>query len=126
VVEALENREDLGDPDATAHELEQMYANQKDADQWKSGETGDIAGKSNQLAHAEVYQHLRIPVEPCEREVHSCAHAPEGPVELDDAYMSEAAIIAGRQLAKAGFRLADLSNGIWANSIVIRSCALAR
>ena len=90
-----------------------MYAGQKDADSWKPGSTSDIAWESNQLAREQIYQALRMPVEPCEPGVNSCAHAPGGPVELDDAYMNRAATIAGQQLAKAGFRLASLLNGIW-------------
>jgi len=83
------------------------------ADSWKPGRTSDIAWESNQLARAQIYQALGIPVEPCEPEVNSCVHAPGGPVALDDAYMNKAATIAGEQLAKAGFRLASLLNGIW-------------
>jgi len=105
---------DSGNPDATAHKLEQLYASQKDADSWRPGGTDDIAWESNQLARAQIYQALRIPVEPCEPSVNSCAHAPGGPVELDDAYMSKAATIAGQQLVKAEFRLASLLNSILA------------
>jgi hypothetical protein len=32
---------------------------------------------------------------------------------LDDGYMSRASAVAGQQLARAGFRLASLLNGIW-------------
>jgi len=56
--------------------------------------------------------HVRL-VETCEPGVNSCAHAPGRSVELDDAYMSKAATIAGQPLAKAGFRLASLLNSIW-------------
>jgi S1/P1 Nuclease len=108
VVYRLEDSVDSGNPDATAHKLEQLYASQKDADSWKPGGTSDIAWESNQVARAQVYQALRIPVEPCEPEANSCVHAPGAPVALDDAYMNKAATIAGGQLAKAGFRLASL------------------
>jgi hypothetical protein len=113
VVYRLEDSVDSGNPDTTAHKLEQLYASQKDADSWKSGGTSDIAWESNQLARAQIYQTLGIPVEPCEPEVNSCVHAPAGPVTLGDAYMNKAATIAGEQLAKAGFRLASLLNTIW-------------
>jgi len=73
------------------------------------------------LARAQIYQALRIPVEPCEPEVNSCVHAPGGPVTLDDAYMNKAATIAGEQLAKAGFRLASLLNGIWSSGGTVGS-----
>jgi hypothetical protein len=56
---------------------------------------------------------LNIPLEPCRPDVDSCAQALEGSVDLDSSYMSKAATIAGQQLAKAGFRLASLLNGIW-------------
>src|SRR5207253_10242695 len=63
VVYRLEDSVDSGSPDTTAHKLEQQYARQKDADSWKPGGTDDIAWKSNQLARAQIYQALRIPVE---------------------------------------------------------------
>jgi hypothetical protein len=113
VVYALEDSVDSGNPDATAHKLEQMYASQKDADSWKPGGTSDIAWESNQVARTQIYQALKIPIEPCEPDVHGCAHAPAGPIDLDTSYTSEAATIAGQQLAKAGYRLASLLNGIW-------------
>jgi hypothetical protein len=115
VVYALEDSVDSGNSDATAHKLEQMYASQKDADWWKPGETSDIAWESNQVARTQIYQALGIPIEPCEPNVHSCAHAPAGPVNLDTTYINKAASTAGEQLAKAGFRLASLLNGIWSS-----------
>ena len=126
VVYRLEDSVDSGNPDATAHKLAQLYASQKDADSWKPGDTDDIAWESNQLARAQIYQALRIPVEPCEPGVNSCVHAPGGPVKLDDAYMSTAATIAGQQLAKAGFRLASLLNSIWPNGALTQNCAPAQ
>ncbi len=123
VVYQLEDSVDSGSPGATAHKLEQMYASQKDADSWKPGATDDIAWESNQLARSEVYKALGIPVEPCQPEVDSCAHAPQGPVALDSTYMSKAGTIAGQQLAKAGFRLASLLNGIWPNGSLTPDCS---
>jgi hypothetical protein len=38
-------------------------------------------------------------------------------VELNAAYLNHAETIAGHQLAKAGFRLASLLNGIWINPV---------
>jgi hypothetical protein len=116
VVYALEDSVDSGNPDATAQKLEQLNAGQKDADSWKPGAAGDIAWESNQVARTRIYQALGIPIEPCEPDVHSCAHAPAGTIDLDSAYMNKAATTAGEQLAKAGFRLASLLNGIWASS----------
>lgn len=116
MVYTLEDSVDSGNPDATAHKIEQLYAGQKDADLWNPGGTVDIAWESNQVARVQIYQALKIPIEPCEPEVNSCVHAPGGPIELDSAYMNKAATIAGEQLAKAGFRLASLLNGIWVGS----------
>jgi hypothetical protein len=113
VVYALEDSMDSGTPEATAHKLEQLYASQKNADSWKPGQTADIAWESNQVARTQIYQALRIPVEPCEPDNNSCANAPGGPLDLDGKYMDKAATIAGGQLAKAGFRLASLLNDIW-------------
>ncbi len=126
VVYRLEDSVDSGNPQATAHKLEQLYVGQKDAASWKPGGASDIAWESSQLARAQIYQALRIPVEPCEPEVNSCVRAPGGSVTLNDAYMNEAAMIAGEQLAKAGFRLASLLNGIWPSKTVIRNYAPAQ
>jgi hypothetical protein len=100
-------------PDVVAHKLEQAYANERAADSWKPGSANDIAWESNQIAHSQIYDALNIPIESCQPEVDSCAAAPHGPVDLDSAYMDRASKIAGRQLAKAGFRLASLLNQIW-------------
>jgi hypothetical protein len=116
IVYRLEDSVDSGSPATTAHQLEQMYTNQKDADSWKPGGTDDIAWESNQLARSEIYQALNIPVEPCQPALHSCAYAPQSPVNLDSSYMNKAATTAGQQLAKAGLRLASLLNGIWQSS----------
>jgi hypothetical protein len=116
VVYKLEDSVDSGNPGATAQKLEQMYASQKDVDSWKPGGTDDIAWETNQLGRSEVYKALSIPVEPCQPEVDSCAHAPLGPINLDSSYMDKAGTIAGQQLAKAGFRLASLLNSMWPNA----------
>jgi hypothetical protein len=113
VVYALEDGVDSGKPDGTAYKLEQLYASQKNADSWKPGQAADVAWKSNQVARTQIYQALKIPVEPCEPDNSSCANAPGGPLDLDGAYMNKAATVAGEQLVKAGFRLASLLNGIW-------------
>ncbi len=123
MVYRLEDSVDSGSPTATARKLEQIYANQKDADSWKPGGTDDIAWESNQLARTEVYKALGIPVEPCQPDVDSCANAPQGTLDLDSAYMSKVATIAGQQLAKAGFRLASLLNDIWPSGSLTPNCA---
>ena len=44
-----------------------------------------------------------------------CSHEPE--VGLNSAYMDHAEVLAGHQLAKAGFRLASLLNEIWVQPV---------
>lgn len=113
IVYRLEDTLDSGNPKATAVKLEQMYASQKAADTWKPGATNDIAWESHEVAVSQIYEALKIPIEPCTPDVHSCAGAPPSPVVLDDSYMNGASTVAGQQLAKAGFRLASLLNGAW-------------
>jgi hypothetical protein len=62
VVYALEDSADSGNPELTAHKLEQMYDGQKDADSWKAGGTADIAWESNQVARTQIYEALKIPI----------------------------------------------------------------
>jgi S1/P1 Nuclease len=123
VVYRLEDTVDSGSPEATAHKLEQIYANQRDADTWKPGQTDNIAWESHEVARTQIYGALGIPVEPCQPDNNTCANAPAGPVDLDGAYMSKASMIAGQQLAKAGFRLASLLNGLWPSGSTITNCA---
>jgi hypothetical protein len=126
VVDQLEQTLDSGSPDVTAHKLEAMYANRKAAYSWKPGGTDDIAWETNQVARSEVYGALGIPIEPCDPSGDSCANAPKGTIDLDNAYMAKAATIAGQQLAKAGFRLASLLNAIWRSGAPIGNCANPR
>jgi hypothetical protein len=115
VVYRLEDTLDSGSPDATAHKLEQLYATQKDADVWKPGATDEIAWESNQVACSQIYEPLKIPIEPCAPEVHSCLNAPPSPITLSDSYMNGASRVAGQQLARAAFRLASLLNHTWSH-----------
>jgi hypothetical protein len=110
IVRRLENSIDSGRPETTAHRLEQTYAREKALDVWIPGHTDDIAWESNQIARSDIYTALHIPVEPCESDV-LCSNRPQ--VDLNSAYMDHAELVAGHQLAKAGFRLASLLNGIW-------------
>lgn len=115
IVRLLEGSIDSGNPETTAHKLEQEYASERETDAWIPGRTEDIAWESNQIAHVEVYAVLGIPIEACEPPAGLCSHEPE--VELSPAYLNRASIIAGHQLAKAGFRLASLLNEIWSRPI---------
>jgi hypothetical protein len=92
-----------------------MYAAEKETDPWIPAD--DIAWESKQLARADIYDALQIPIEPCAPATDSCSNAPARVVELNAAYMNHAETIAGRQLAKAGFRLASLLNGIWTQPV---------
>jgi hypothetical protein len=118
IVRRLESSIDAGSPEITAHKLEQEYASEKPTDAWIAGRTEDIAWESNQIARSEVYVALGIPVEPCEPQAGLCSHEPE--VELSPAYLDRASIIAGHQLAKAGFSLASLLNEIWKQPSLVR------
>jgi len=97
--------------EAMAHDLEKTYAGERASDAWIPGHTNDIAWESNLIARSDIYAALGIPVEPCEAPAAVCNHKPG--VDLKPAYMDRADVIAGHQLAKAGFRLASLLNGIW-------------
>jgi S1/P1 Nuclease/Metal binding domain of Ada len=111
IVRNLERTVDSGSPETTAHKLEQKYASERPMDVWIRGRTDDIAWESNQIARSEIYVALRIPIEPCEPPAGRCGNEPD--VDLSPAYLDQAGIIAGHQLAKAGFRLASLLNQIW-------------
>jgi hypothetical protein len=111
VVRRLERDIDSGRPETTAHRLEQTYAAERDTDAWIPAD--DIAWESEQIARADIYGALQIPIEPCEPTVDICSSVPGRVVELNASYLNHAETIAGHQLAKAGFRLASLLNGMW-------------
>jgi hypothetical protein len=122
IVRGLEDSLDSGRPEPTAHKLEQSYGGEKALDTWNPGHTGNIAWESHQIARAEIYAPLHIPVEPCESHA-LCDIKPE--VALSPAYMDHAEVIAGHQLAKAGFRLASLLNEIWPQPVSANEVAPA-
>jgi nuclease S1 len=119
LVRLVEDRIDSGRPEPTAHKLEQIYAGEKARDGWIVGHTDDIALESNQIASSEIYRALQIPIEPCEASEY--AGCIVRPIDLNATYMDHAGEIAGHQLAKAGFRLASLLNGIWTQPFVPNS-----
>ena len=116
IVHRLERSIDSGSPETTAHALERKYASEISIDVWSSGRTDDIAWESNRIARSDIYLALRIPVEPCEPPAGLCGNEPG--VGLSSTYMDQAEVIAGHQLARAGFRLASLLNGMWRQPIV--------
>jgi len=115
VVSDLQYSIDSGRPEPTAHRLERTYAREQALDVWIPGHTDDIAWESNQIARADIYAALHLPVEPCESNSSFWQH--QAPVRLSREYMDHAAAIAGHQLAKAGFRLASLLNEIWTQPV---------
>ena len=111
IVRRLERSIDSGRPEATARKLEQTYAAERETVPWIPAD--DIAWESKQVARADIYDALQIPIEPCMPATDTCSNAPSRVVELNESYMNHAETIAGHQLAKAGFRLASLLNGTW-------------
>ena len=113
VVYQLENTLGSGNLESTAKELENKYSGDKNNWIWKPGQTDNIAWESTQVARSDIYEALNIPLEPCLPDDHSCSNAPKGKIDLSSSYMAQASTIAGKQLAKAGYRLASLLNQIW-------------
>jgi len=108
VITVLEKQLGTNGPEATARKLELLYPASGDLVTWKPEQ---IAWESHQLAETDVYRELGIPERPCA--LHSCDPATSAPVKLSAAYMEREAQVTGRQLAKAGHRLAALLNQIW-------------
>ncbi len=115
IVRRLERDIDSGRPEATAHRLENTYAAERETDRWIPAD--DIAWESKQVARAEIYDALQISIEPCAPATDTCSNVPGRVIELSASYMNHAETIAGHQLAKAGFRLASLLNGIWVQPV---------
>lgn len=111
IVKHLEYAVDYGRAETTAHKLERTYASEQASDAWTS--VADIAWESHEVARTDIYEALRIPLEPCQPSANLCLNPVGHAVELDPSYMNEAARVAGHQLAKAGFRLASLLNETW-------------
>jgi hypothetical protein len=110
VVVVLEKQLGTTDPDATARKLEALYP-ASDLTTRKPAESEHIAWESHQVAEADVYRALGIPERPCE--MHSCDRATGTRITLSSAYMERESAVAGRQLVKAGRRLAALLNQTW-------------
>ena len=111
VVRRLEYSIDSGRPETTAHKLERTYADELQADSWIAAD--DIAWESNQLARSDIYGALQIRTEPCQPTLNVCVNPAGHIVELDSSYLDRSDVVAGHQLAKAGFRLASLLNETW-------------
>lgn len=121
VVRRLEYSIDSGRPETTAHKLERTYASEQAADKWIPAD--EIAWESHQLARTDIYDALRIPLEPCQPAANLCLNPLGHPVELDSNYLDNADAIAGHQLAKAGFRLASLLNEIWTTPVALNDAS---
>jgi hypothetical protein len=113
VVVVLEKQLGTTDPQATARRLEAIDPASSDLGTWKQDESEQIAWESHQLAETDVYQALGIPQRPCD--LHSCDPATRPAITVSQPYMKREGQVAGRQLAKAGYRLAVLLNQIWSN-----------
>ncbi len=113
MVDRLENTIDSGNAEKTAHQVEAIYGRNRRRMVWNSNSAADLAWDSKQLARTQIYDALKIPIEPCEPKIRSCANAPKETVDINQSYIDRASQVAGKQLAKAGFALADLLNEIW-------------
>jgi hypothetical protein len=112
MVTAVENNLDSGSPRSTAHVLENKFARYRKELVWNSNTAAELAIASKQLANAHIYEPLKIPLEPCTPEVHSCGPAQQ-PVTVTQGYIDRETYFAGEQLAKAGFALTNLLGTIW-------------
>jgi hypothetical protein len=113
LVRALEDRLDSGDPRATARLLERKYRAAHTPMVWDAATSDQIAWQSLQMARTQIYARLRLPMKPCAPDLSSCQEAPKTPVKITSAYINQESTVAGHQLARAGFALADLLNHIW-------------
>jgi hypothetical protein len=111
VVVVLERQLGTADPEATARKLERLYPAARNSFYWRAGAAEQIAWQSHQLAKSDVYRALGIPVRPCTPS--ACDPVTSTPIILSQDYMRHEAPVAGRQLARAGYRLAALLNQIW-------------
>ena len=114
VVAVLEKQLETDQPKVTARKLEALYPAASDLSTLKPGESEQIAWESHQLAESDVYRPLGIPEKACNLD--SCDPATRTPVTLSPAYMEHEAPVAGRQLTKAGHRLAALLIQIWSSA----------
>jgi hypothetical protein len=106
VVVELEKELGTDAPRATASALERLYPKSVVASQPLSSK--QMAWESHLVGKSEVYGALKIPGKPCAPS--ACQAAPGGPVIMNQAYMKREGLVAGKQLAKAGYRLAGLLN----------------
>ena len=113
LVDALESDIDSGDPRKTAEVLNRKYLGMHTPMVWTATTSDRIAWQSLQTASTQIYGRLGLPLMACTPKVSSCEHAPKNPVKITFGYVNEESVVAGRQLAMAGFALADLLNSIW-------------
>jgi len=109
VVVELEARLGTHSPRATATALEKLHPASAVASKGLRPE--EMAWESHELARSAVYGALGIREKPCAPK--ACEPAAGGPVVMSPAYMKTAAQVAGRQIAKAGYRLGALLNQLW-------------
>ncbi len=109
VVVELEAGLETHSPTATAAALEKIYPASAVAS--RDLRPDEMAWESHELAKSAVYNALGIREKPCAPK--ACEAAAGGPVVMSRTYMKTAAQVAGRQIAKAGYRLAALLNQLW-------------
>lgn len=106
VVVELEKELGTHDPRATSSAIERLYPKFVVASQPLSSQ--QMAWETHELGKTDVYGALKIPEKPCAPS--ACQAAPGGPVVMNQAYMKREGLVAGKQLARAGYRLAALLN----------------
>jgi len=110
VVVELEHQLGTHTPRATATALERIYSQSRMSTKPVSAE--QMAWESHQLAISDVYGALHIPRQPCAPS--ACQSATPGKVVMSHEYMKRESKVTGRRLTQAGYRLAAILNGIWA------------
>ena len=113
LVEALENNIDSGNPRKTAEILNRKYLGKYAPIVWTPTTPDQIAWQSLQVARTQIYAPLELPIMPCAPDPTSCQEASKRLVKITTTYVNQESVVAGRQLAMAGFALAGLLNGIW-------------
>jgi hypothetical protein len=97
----------------TARDLDTTFPKDRPQLRWNSNSAADLAWHSQELARSQVYDALKIPLEPCQPKIHSCPSARQEIVDIDQSYLDRESRVAGEQLAIAGFELANMLNDIW-------------
>jgi hypothetical protein len=109
VVVQLEHQLGTHDARARASALERIYPQSKLSKDSVNAE--QMAWESHELARSDVYGGLHIPQLPCAPS--ACRSATPGKVVMSNTYMKRESMVAGRRLAQAGYRLAQILNACY-------------